>query len=95
MTISSQQELIVTNNLPCKITIYWILQKRENFNGDFMTAFQIFPESATIKPGANVKFNVSFRPLKSQYFFFQHLQFFALKEGGKITKKTLEDFEKK
>ena len=79
MTISSPHEVIMTNNLPCKMTIYWINQKRENFSGSYMTAFQIYPESATVKPGASVKFNVTFRPLKSQYFFFQNFQFFALK----------------
>jgi hypothetical protein len=44
-----------------------------------MTAFQIYPESTTIKPGATARFTITFRPLRYQYFFFQHLQYFALK----------------
>lgn len=60
-----------------------------------MSVFQVFPESATLKPNAPTKFNVTFRPLKSNSFFFQTLQFFAIKHNQKISKKTLEDFEYK
>lgn len=60
-----------------------------------MTVFQIYPESATIKPNAQAKFNITFRPLKSNSFFFQNLQSFAIKHNTKISKKTLEDFEYK
>jgi hypothetical protein len=60
-----------------------------------MTVFQVFPESQTIKAGATARFYISFRPLKSNYYFFQDLQYFAVKEGAKVSKKTLEDFEKK
>lgn len=60
-----------------------------------MTVFQIYPESATLKPNVPVKFNVTFRPLKSGAFFYQNLQFFAIKYNQKISKKTLEDFEYK
>lgn len=54
-----------------------------------MTVFQIYPESATLKPNNPVKFNITFRPLKSNSFFFQNLQFFAIKHNPKINKKTL------
>lgn len=57
-----------------------------------MSVFQIFPESATLKPNTPVKFNITFRPLKSNSFFFQTLQFFAIKHSQKISKKTVEDF---
>ena len=60
-----------------------------------MTVFQVYPESATLKPNVPVKFHITFRPLKSGAFFFQNMQFFAIKYNQKITKKTLEDFEYK
>ena len=85
----------ITNNLHCRMTVYWILQKRENFTGDYLTPFQVYPESTTIKPGATARFQITFRPLKSQQFFFQHLQYFAVKDGGKINKRSLEEYEKK
>ena len=54
-----------------------------------MTVFQVFPESAVLKPNQPVKFHVSFRPLKGNNYYFQQLQFFASKEKSKVTKKTL------
>lgn len=60
-----------------------------------MTVFQVYPENATLKPNVPVKFTITFRPLKSATFYFQHLQYFAIKHSQKITKKTLEDFEYK
>lgn len=77
------------------MTLFWILQKRENFSGDYMTVFQVYPESQTLKAGATARFYITFRPLKSNYYFFQDLQFFAVKENSKVNKKTLEDYEKK
>ena len=55
-----------------------------------MTVFQIYPESATLKPNVPVKFHLTFRPLKSGSFYFQNLQYFAIKYSQKVTKKTLE-----
>jgi hypothetical protein len=57
-----------------------------------MTVFQIYPESATLKPNTPTKFNITFRPLKSNSFFFQNIQFYAIKHSQKVSKKTLEDF---
>lgn len=54
-----------------------------------MTVFQVFPESAVLKPNVPVRFNISFRPLKNNNYYFQHLQFFASKVTSKISKKTL------
>ena len=81
--------------MQCKLSLYWVNQKKENLNGEFMTVFHIYPESATLKPNVPVKFQITFRPLKSGAFFFQNLQFFAVKYNQKVSKKTLEDFEKK
>jgi hypothetical protein len=55
-----------------------------------MTVFQIYPENATLKPNVPVKFTITFRPLKSANFYFQYLQFFAIKYSQKVSKKTLE-----
>ena len=57
-----------------------------------MTVFNVFPESATLKPNVPVKFQISFRPLKQNQYYFQHLQFFAIKANPKVSKKLLEEF---
>lgn len=57
-----------------------------------MTVFQVFPESAILKPNATAKFSISFRPLKGNNYYFQYLQFFATQQNSKISKKTLEEF---
>jgi hypothetical protein len=44
-----------------------------------MTVFQVYPETQTLKAGATARFYITFRPLKSNYYFFQDLQFFAVK----------------
>lgn len=77
------------------MSLYWVNQKRENLNGQYMTVFQIYPESATLKPNVPVKFHINFRPLKGGSFYFQNLQYYAIKHNQKISKKTLEEFEKK
>ncbi len=57
-----------------------------------MTVFNIYPETAVLKPNVPTKFTVTFRPLKSNTYYFQNLQFYAIKSSSKISKKTLEDF---
>jgi len=54
-----------------------------------MTVFNVYPETATLKPNVPTKFTITFRPLKSNTYYFQHLQFYAIKTNSKITKKTL------
>ena len=92
MTLSSQKEIEVTNRLQSKLNLNWITQKKENLNGEYMTVFQVFPESAVLKPNVPVRFTVTFRPLKGNNYYFQHLQFYAVRQNSKITKKTLEEF---
>lgn len=60
-----------------------------------MTVFNIHPETAVLKPNVPTKFQVTFRPLKSNTYYFQNLQFYAIKNSSKISKKTIEDFEYK
>jgi hypothetical protein len=55
-----------------------------------MTVFQVYPETAVLKPNVPVKFSITFRPLKSNHYYFQHLQFYAIKSNAKISKKTIE-----
>jgi hypothetical protein len=53
----------------------------------------VFPESAVLKPNVPVRFTITFRPLKANNYYFQHLQFYAVRQNSKLTKKTLEEFE--
>ena len=85
----------MTNRLQSKLTLSWITQKRENLNGEYMTVFQVYPESAVLKPNVPVKFHLTFRPLKNNHYYFQQLQFFASRQNSKVSKKTLEEFEYK
>lgn len=48
-----------------------------------------------LKPNVPTKFQITFRPLKSNTYYFQNFQFYAIKSSSKISKKTLEDFEYK
>jgi hypothetical protein len=54
-----------------------------------MTVFQVYPENAILKPNSPVKFYITFRPLKSNNYYYQHLQFYATRQNAKISKKTL------
>jgi hypothetical protein len=54
-----------------------------------MTVFQVFPESAVLKPNTPVKFSITFRPLKANNYYYQYLQFFATRQSSKISKKTI------
>lgn len=89
MTSSGAREIEITNKMQCRLTLNWISQKREGLSGEYMTVFQVFPESAVLKPGVPVRFSVSFRPLRGNCYYFQMLQFFASRQGGKVSKKTL------
>lgn len=55
-----------------------------------MTVFNIYPETAVLKPNIPTKFTITFRPLKSNTYYFQNVQFYAIKSSSKISKKTLE-----
>jgi len=85
LTLSAQQEIQVTNNLHYKVTIYWILQQDKSELGASLTVFNIFPQTTTIKPKATQTFNVTFRPTKGASYFFQKLQFFAVRNDPSKT----------
>lgn len=54
-----------------------------------MTVFNIYPETALLKPNVTTKFTLTFRPLKYNTYYFQNLQYYAIKSSSKISKKTL------
>lgn len=56
--------------------------------------FIISPETASLKPNTTKVFEVTFRPVKSSFYYFQNLQFFAFKYSSKITKRMIEDIQK-
>lgn len=56
--------------------------------------FTVYPETASIKPNHPFTFQVIFKPAKSQYYFFQNLQFFAFKYSAKLTKQIIEEAQK-
>lgn len=95
MTLSGQKEIEIVNKIQCKLNLNWINQKRENLNGEYMSVFNVYPEAAVLKPNVPAKFFITFRPLKINNYYYQHLQFYASKQNPKITKKTLEDYELK
>lgn len=43
MTLSGQKEIEIINKLQTKLSIFWISQKRENLNGEYMTVFSVYP----------------------------------------------------
>lgn len=83
LTISAQQEIEVTNNLNFKVSLYWVLQQEKSDLGANLTVFNIYPPTALIKPKSSQIFNVTFRPTKGASYFFQKLQFFAVRNDPK------------
>jgi len=83
LTLSQQQELVVTNNLFYQVTLYWVPQTEKTENGQSLSVFNIYPTSAVIKPQQSSTFSVTFRPPKGSSYYFQKLQFFALRHDPK------------
>ena len=88
------REITITNKMPCKITVFWTIQNHQGLDESFKPVFNVAPQTASIKPYGNLTFSVSFKPLKSNFYFFQVLQFFAFKYSAKLTKKIIEDAQK-
>lgn len=93
MTISGTRDVVITNRLPIKMSVFPILnfdeksiENTENFN-----VFNVYPPYAHLKPFGSQLFSVTFRPHKNSYYFFQYLQFFAIKKNSKLTEKLIED----
>lgn len=59
-----------------------------------LPVFNVHPETASLKPNSQMSFQLTFRPVKSNYYFFQQLQLFAFKYSAKLTKKIIEDAQK-
>ena len=92
MTVSGGRDIVVTNKLPVKISVFCILKSGEKTeqNEDF-NVFNVFPSYAHVKPFGSQLFSVTFRPNKNGYYFFQYLQFFGIKKNSQLTEKLLEE----
>lgn len=89
-TLSQTLEIELTNNLSWRVSIYWNLPKERLDSGDEIPIFNIFPLSKIIKPNTSERFSVTFRPHKNSFYFFQQLQFFAIRYDPKHTDNLLK-----
>ncbi|EGR30025.1 hypothetical protein IMG5_144000 [Ichthyophthirius multifiliis] len=94
MQESAPFQVELTNKLQCKITVFWTIQKKQNINNELLPVFIVKPQTISIKANSTQVFEISFRPIKNSYYYFQNLQFFAFKYNSKITKLLIEDIKK-
>ena len=92
--MSQKLEFEVTNNLDYPITLYWIEQKELSQLGGYLSVFNIHPPIEKIKKGETKSFGVTFRPTKGASYFFQNLQYFAVRNDP-IQKDNLFKADKK
>ena len=92
MTVSGPRDLEVFNRLPTKLTLFWTITSHfDNEN----CVFNVSPKITHLKPGTSQVFTVTFRPVKSSYYFFQCLQLFAIKYNSNLTERMIEDAKNK
>lgn len=92
MSESPSKVIEIHNKLNCKLTVFWTIQNQQTMNPDEkMPVFCVYPETLSIKANSKATFSISFRPTKSCYYFYQYLQYFAIKYNPKLTKKLIED----
>ena len=53
LTVSPPRDLIVTNKMNSKITVFWTIQKHISMDDSFMAVFSVTPECASIKPNSS------------------------------------------
>ncbi|EGR30774.1 hypothetical protein IMG5_123900 [Ichthyophthirius multifiliis] len=94
MSLSQGRQISIKNNMNCNITIFWTTQKQNSQIDNHMSIFSVRPESATIKENQSFTFEISFRPIKNNFYFYQSLQFFAYKYSEKLTKNMADQFQK-
>ncbi|CAD8141208.1 unnamed protein product [Paramecium octaurelia] len=87
---SGARELELHNRLNCKLTVFWTIQTHPTVNGEKVPVFTVTPETQSAQANSKCKFSISFRPTKSSYYYFQYIQFFAIKYNPKLTKKILD-----
>jgi len=93
MLAGGAKQIELTNKLQCKVTVFWTVQTKDNIDGEQLPVFIIVPETASLKPNTTKVFEVTFRPVKSSFYYFQNLQFFAFKYSSKITQRMIEDIK--
>ena len=82
-TLSNTLDIELTNNLSWRVSVLWNIPKERLDNGEEIAVFTIFPASKVIKPWCTERFSVTFRPHKNSYYFFQKLQYFAIRYDAK------------
>lgn len=71
MTQSHSREVVLTNNLPVGLQIFWTIQKEDvEASDEKQIVFNVTPQSAQVKPNASLKFEVTFKPTKNSFYFF-------------------------
>ena len=94
MTVSGSRDVIVTNRLPIKLQVFCVPRLEPEVDvkpSETLNVFNVYPAHAQIKPFGQQLFSVTFRPNKNSYYFFQYLQFVAVKKNSKLTEKLLEE----
>lgn len=66
-----------------------VTEKTEN--GQNLTVFSIYPQSAVIKPKSTQSFSVKFRPPKNSSYYFQKMQYFAVRHDPKTSDNLLKE----
>eukprot|EP00828_Plagiopyla_frontata_P018328 TRINITY_DN2353_c0_g1_i13.p1 TRINITY_DN2353_c0_g1~~TRINITY_DN2353_c0_g1_i13.p1 ORF type:complete len:916 (-),score=111.90 TRINITY_DN2353_c0_g1_i13:56-2803(-) len=79
--MSPARDLIVYNKLPCKITVIWTVQKPSD--PEESPVFHVYPQAQTLKPQGSAKFQIAFKPNRAAAYFYQMVQFFAVKYNSK------------
>jgi hypothetical protein len=64
--------VILTNKLPVDLLIFWTIQKEDvEASDEKQIVFNVIPQSSLIKPNSSIKFEISFKPTKNSFYFFQ------------------------
>ncbi len=90
-SISPAREIQVYNNLPCEMTVLWTIPDTLD---NKQPAFRVFPASATLKPLSSCKFEVSFCPDKASQYFYQEVEYYAIKHISSNQVRRLEEAKK-
>ncbi|KAM3137891.1 hypothetical protein pb186bvf_009972 [Paramecium bursaria] len=94
MQSSGVRDLILHNKLNCKLTFFWTIQNHQTVDGDKLPVFLVYPETQSVHARQSCRFQISFRPTKSSYYYFQDIQFFAIKYNPNLTKKIVENMKR-
>ena len=79
------------------MTIFWTIRGEKIENTELSNnrpIFNVHPISANLKPMETFRFEVTFRPSKDSYYFFQMLQYVVIKYNTKSTDQVAEEMRK-